>query len=157
MFFQRDTRDRKNAGQRLAVIEPHTKIIKAKLPQNLTRRRTNLCLHNHRSRPKDIDVALIEFSEPPAGGTIRPPHRLNLITLEKLRQLVAILRHNAREWHRQIVTQREISFARALMHAAFQYLEDELVPFFAILPHQRLNVLGSRRLQRFETVALVDL
>jgi hypothetical protein len=39
--------------------------------------------------------------------------------------------------------------------AALQDLEDELIALFAILPHQRLEVLDRRGLERFEAVALV--
>src|SRR6185436_8852268 len=35
-------------------------------------------------------------------------------------------------------------------------LEDELIALFAVLPHQRLEVLDRRRLERLAPVALVD-
>jgi hypothetical protein len=44
-----------------------------------------------------------------------------------------------------------------LLLAPHQDLEDQLIAFFAVLPHQRLEVLNRRGFERFEAVALVDL
>src|SRR4030095_10807760 len=101
-----------------------------------------------------INITLVEFTEAPASRAIRTPHRLNLIALEKLWQFVAIFRNNARERDRKVVTQGKISLAACFMNATFQNFEDELVPFFAVLPHQRFNVFGCRRFQRLKSVAL---
>jgi len=39
---------------------------------------------------------------------------------------------------------------------ALEDLEDELIALFPVLPHQRLEVLDGRCLERLESVALVD-
>src|SRR6185503_21290395 len=117
-------------------------------------RAANLGLDNHRTRAQHVDVALVELAKSSSRRPIRAPHGLYLITLEKLRQLVAILCNDACERHRQVVTQSEISFATSLMNAALQYLEDKLITLVTILPHQRFNVFRRRCLQRLKTVAL---
>ena len=42
------------------------------------------------------------------------------------------------------------------MLAALEDLEDELIALFAVLPHERVDVLGSGCLERLESIALVD-
>src|SRR5689334_6026552 len=42
------------------------------------------------------------------------------------------------------------------MLAALENLEDELIALFAVLPQERVDVLGSGCLERLEAVALVD-
>ena len=119
--------------------------------------RQMLGFDDRRRRADRVDVALIELAEPPARRAIGAPHRLNLIALEELRQLVLILRDDARERHGQVVAQREIGLAARLVLAALENLENELVAFFAVLAEQRLDVLERGRLERLEPVALVHL
>ena len=108
-----------------------------------------------RRRSDRVDVALVELAKPAARRTVRAPHRLNLIALEELRQLVLILRDDASERHGQVVPERQVRLAGSLVLAPFQDLENELVALFAVLAEQRLDVLEGRRLERLETVALV--
>ncbi len=116
----------------------------------------DLRLDDRRRRPDRVDVALVELAEPPARRPVRPPHRLNLVALEELRQLAAMLGDDARERHGEVVAQRQVGLARRLVLAAAQHLEDQLVAFFAVLAGQRLDVLERRRLERLEAVAPVD-
>src|SRR6185369_155657 len=106
-------------------------------------------------RPKRVDITLVKLTKASARRPVCAPYRLNLITLEKFRQLVSILSHDAGEGNRQIVPQREIRFARSLVNATLKYLEDELTPFFAILTRQRFDILNGRRLERLKAVAAV--
>src|SRR5688572_23118675 len=133
------------------MIDPHTKVIETKPRQYFTRGCADLRFDNHRTRPKHIDVALVKLAKPSTRGPIRAPNRLDLITLKKLRQLVAILRHHTRQRNRQVVTQSKIGFASSFMYAALEYFEDQLVSFFAILAHQRFDVFRGRRFQWFKT------
>ncbi len=64
--------------------------------------------------------------------------------------------NDPRERDGQIVTEREIRLARRFMLAALEDLEDELIALFAVLPHERVDVLCSRRLERLKAIALVD-
>ena len=109
------------------------------------------------STSTSVDVALVELAEASLRRAIGAPHRLDLISLEKLRQVVLILRDDARERHREVVSQREVRFAAGLVLAALEDLEDELVALFAVLPEERLNVLERRRFERLESVPLVHL
>src|SRR5205085_6914937 len=103
----------------------------------------------------EVHVALIELAEASARWPVGAPDGLNLVAFEKLRQLVAVLRDDARERHGQIVSQREVGFAGLLVFAALEDFEDELIALFAVFAKQRLDVLDRRRLQRLETLTLV--
>ena len=107
--------------------------------------------------PDRVDVALVELAEASARRPIGAPHRLDLIALEEPRQLVLILRDDARERHGEVVAQRQIRLAARLVLAALEDLENELVALLAVLAEQRLDVLERRRLERLEAVALVDI
>src|SRR5205085_4485570 len=91
-----------------------------------------------------------------AGGAVCAPDGLNLVALEEARELVAVLGDDAREWDGQVITQSQIRFARALVLAALEDFEDELVALLAVLAQKRLDVLDRRSLQRLEAVALVN-
>src|ERR1041385_1254545 len=117
------------------MIESQTKVCESKFNQHFTGRRADLRFDAHRTRSKHVDVTLVKLSKPAARRPVRTPHGLDLVTLEKLRQLVAILSDYAGQRYRQVVTQREIRFARCSVYASLEYLEDELIPFFAILAH----------------------
>ncbi len=132
-----------------------TKSMKPRRVKHLADRAEDLRLDDGRGRPDGVDVALVELAEPSARWTIGAPHRLNLIALEELRQLVLILRDDAREWDGQVVAEREVRLPRRLVLAAAQDLENELVAFLAVLAEQRLDVLERRRLERLEPVAFV--
>ena len=98
----------------------------------------------------------IELAETAAGRPIGPPHGLNLIALEELRQRRPVFGDDARQRHREVVAQREVGLPRRLVLAALQDLEDQLIAFVAVLAEQRLDVLDRRRLERLEAVTLVD-
>src|SRR4029453_6281870 len=108
----------------MPVIDPDREIIEPEFGQHVTGCRTNLSFHNHRTRTQNIDVALVELAKPPAGRAVSAPDRLNLITLEKLRQLVLVLGHHTRQGNGQIITKCQISLASLLVFTALEYLED---------------------------------
>src|SRR5437763_1123550 len=117
------------------MIQANREVFEAECDQSIARCGNQLSFDDHRSRTEHVYIALIELAKAAARGTIGAPDRLNLVTLEKLRQLRFVLRDDARQRHRQIVTQSEVSFARLLMLAAFENFEDELIAFFTILAH----------------------
>src|ERR1041385_5650103 len=117
------------------MVDASREIVEAERNQRITCGSDQLDLNDHRARAEHIDVALIELAEAPTCRTIGAPNRLNLIALEEFRQLVLILRDNARERHSQVITQSEISLAGFFMFAAFQNFEDELIAFFTIFAH----------------------
>ena len=139
-----------------AVVQPDHEVLETEPLQHVGDRGAQLGLDDHRSRADGVDVALIELAKPPARRPVRPPHRLDLVALEEPRQLPAMLGDDAGQRHREVVAQREVGFARRLVLAAAQHLENELVAFFAVLARQRLDVLERRRLERLEAVAAVD-
>ena len=146
-----------SAVEHATVIQLDNEVAEAERRQHLADRAEDVGFDHGRRRADGVDVALVELAKPAARRTIRAPHRLNLIALEELRQLVLILRDDARQRHGQIVPKREIGLAARLVLAAFQNLEDELVALLAVLANQRLDVLEGRRLQRLEPVAFVDI
>src|SRR5207245_7517163 len=131
-------------------------IAKPKSLEHLADRRQHLDLHQQRGRADGVDVALIELPEPAPRRAVGPPHGLNLIALEKSRQLVLILRDDAGQRHGQIVPEREVGLAAGFVLAAAKDLENQLVALLAVLAEQRVDVLERRRLERLEPVALVD-
>ena len=104
----------------------------SRVSTSLTRRQ-HFGFDDRRGRPDRVDVALVELAEAAARRAIRPPHGLNLVPLEELRQLRLVLRDDARERHRQVVAQRQVGLAARLVLAALQDLEDELIALFAVL------------------------
>src|SRR5204863_10063823 len=104
-----------------------------------------------------VNVALVELAEASARGAIRAPDGLNLVALEKPGELVAVLGDDARERDGQIIAERQVGLARALVLAALEDFEDELVALLAVLAQERLDVFDRGRLQRLEAVALVDI
>src|SRR5207247_6837885 len=130
-----------NRDEQLAVIEPDDEILEAEPLKHLADGREDLHFDQQRRRADRVDVALIELAKSPARWTVRAPDRLDLIPLEESRQLVLVLRHDARERHGQVVAQREVRVAGVLVLAALQDLENQLVAFLAVLAEQRLDVL----------------
>ncbi len=147
----------KKAGEQLTMIETYDEIVESEPLQHFVHRRQQLNLHRERRRANGVDIALIELAEPPARRTVRTPDRLYLVSLEKARQLVLILRNYARQRNSQVVPEGQIGLPPALVLAAPQNLEDQLVAFVAVLAQQRLDVLERRRLEWLEAVALVHL
>ncbi len=143
-------------GQHQAMIQADHEIAEAQSREHLADRAQLLGLHDRRSRADRVDVALVELPETPPRRTIRPPDRLDLIALEEPRQLVLVLRDDARQRHRQIVAKGEIRLAGSRMLAPAQDLENEPVPLLAVFAKERLDVLERRRLERLEPVLLVD-
>src|SRR5437763_8488541 len=147
----------KNTGQDLSMIQTNGEVIKSKRNQSIAGRGDQFRLYDHRTRAEYIDVALVELPKAPARGTIGAPNGLNLIAFEKLRQIVLILRDDARERNSQIVAQREIGLAGLFVLAALENFEDELIAFFAVLTHQGLDIFDRGSFQRLEAVTLVHL
>src|SRR5947209_3627004 len=136
------------------MIQSNLEIVKTKLRQYFTCRRANLSFHNHRMRAQHVNITLVELAKPSTRRPIRAPNGLNLVTLEKLWQLLLILRNDARQRDSRIVTQGKVGFSGRLMHAPLENLVNQLIPFFTILAHQRLDVLNSGSLERLEAIAL---
>src|SRR5581483_963265 len=157
MFVAWDAGLIEDAGQYLSMIHPNREIVEAQRDQRIACRRDQFSFDDHRTRTQHINIALIEFAEASARGTIGAPDGLNLVTPEKLGQLVLILRDYARQRDSQIVTQREIGFAGLFMLAALENFEDELIAFFTILAHQGVDIFDGGSFQRLKTVALVNL
>src|SRR6185369_9308622 len=153
-MFERYTGDAKYARKRLSMIKPDAKIFEAQAHEHVSRSRADFRFNQHRCRPENVDVALIKLPKASPRWTISTPHWLNLITLEELRKFISIFSHNTRQRYRQVVAEREIGFTASLVYATLQYFEDQLIPFFAILPHQRFNIFSSRRFERLEAVSL---
>ena len=98
---------------------------------------------------------MVELAKAPTRWAIGAPDGLNLVPLEKLRQLVVILRHDASERNSEIVPQRQIGLAAGPVLSAAENLVNQLVAFLAVFADERLDVLERRRLERLEAVPLV--
>ena len=93
-----------------------------------------------------------EFAETPGPRLLVAPHRAHLIAPERLRQILEILRHIARQRRSQVIAQRQplpiIVFERK--HALIRAVRiGEEFP-------QRIGIFESRRLQRLKTVRGID-
>ena len=99
-------------------IQADGEVVEPERGQHLADRRQQLDLDDRRGRPDRVDVALVELAEASARRPVGAPHRLNLIALEEPRQLVLVLRDDARERHGQVVAQREVGLAARLVLAA---------------------------------------
>src|SRR5437773_6686714 len=138
------------------MVETDLEIVEPELDQDIRHRGAQFRFDHRRRRAERIDVALIELAEAAARWTIGAPHRLDLVALEQPGQLALILRDNARERHSEVIAQGQVGLSSRLVLAALENLEYELVAFLAVLAEERLDVLDSRRFERFEAVALVD-
>src|ERR1051326_8694345 len=98
----------------------------------------------------------MDLAEAAARRPIRAPYRLDLVALEESRQLALILRNHARERDRQVVGQSACGAPARFVLPPLGDFENELVAFFAVLAEERLDVLECRRLERLESVALID-
>src|SRR6266536_4988465 len=156
MLIAGDARRVKHTAQDLPMIQPNCKIVEAEFCQDFTGRCADLSFHHQRSRSQHINITLIKLAKSSTCGSIRSPHWLNLVTLKKLRQLIAILSYHSGQRHSQVITKRQISLARACMNTTLQNFEDELIAFLTILAHQRFDVLYGRRLEWLKAVALVN-
>ena len=172
---QVDARREHHAAQQLPVIDPDLELREPQRVQHLRHRRAHLRLRDQRARPRDVDVALIELAKPPLAGSVRAPHRLDLVALEEFRQLV--LRHHPGQRHRQVVAQpllrqrglgqlrrapvlrrRPDLLERVLQRVApLEQAIQQLVALLAVLAEQRRQVLDRRRLERQKSVPPVHL
>ncbi len=142
-------------AQHTAMVQPERVLGEAEPGQHVACRPQEFRLHHHRPGPDGVHVALVELAEAALLRAIGAPHRLDLVPLEELRQLRAVLGHDPRERHRQVVAQGEVGLPRLRALAALEDLEDEAVALFAVLAEERLDVLDGRRLDGLEPVALV--
>ena len=118
--------------------------------------RQQLGLDGHRRRAGGVDIALVELPEAPLLRPIGAPDRLHLIPPEVLRKGGAMVRHDPRQRHGQVVTQGQVGLAGLAIVAPLQDFEDQPVALFPVLASERLDVLDGRRLERLEAIALVD-
>ncbi len=156
MQLQRNAEALEHAAEQDAVIEADHEVGEAERAQHVAHRRAHLNFDDRRARADRVDVALIELTESAARRAVGAPHRLNLIALEEARQLAAVLGHDARERHRQVVAQGQVCFAGRLVLTSPQDLENQLRAFLAILPRQGLDVLERRRLERLEPISPIN-
>ena len=121
-------------------------------------------------RSDDVTVALGELLVASLAGTVAAPHVLDLVTLEREGQFVAVHDHKAGKGHRQIIAQRLLADARRQRRAVFarqkdviclgevipvvENLEDELIALLPVFASQRRKVLEGRRLDRHEAMGL---
>src|SRR4051812_25130142 len=96
------------------MIQLHREIIEAETRQHVADSGAQLDLDGRGSRSDDVDVALIELAEAPARRTVGAPHGLNLVSLEELRQLSAMLGDDPRQRDGEVVAQREVGLAAVL-------------------------------------------
>ena len=150
-----DTGASQQRGQQFAMIELDHEVVEPEPLQDFADGGQHLDLDDGRSRADRVDVALVELAESPPRRTVGAPHRLDLVPLEVLRQFAAVLGDDARERYGQVVAQGKVGFARRLVLATAQDLENELVPLLAVLAGQRLDILERGRLERLESVALI--
>ena len=140
-------------AQNPAMIQPQEELRESQLAQDVAHRGAQLHLDHGRRRADHVDVTLIELTESATGGTVRAPHRLNLVPLEELRQPATVLGDHARERDGEVVAQCEVRLPSVL--AAAQHFENQLVALVAVFARQRFDVLERGRLERLEAVALV--
>src|SRR5262249_21810074 len=143
------------AAEHASVVQTHRQVRESQFDKNLRHSAENLGFDRRSSRAHDIEIALIELSKASACRTVGSPYRLNLVSLEEFRQLVLILRDDARQRDCQVIPQRKVRFTALFVLTSLQDLENELVAFFSVLAEQRLDVFKRRCLQRLEPVALV--
>ena len=112
-----------------------------------------------------VHIALVELAVAAFLGTIGPPYRLDLVPLEGECQLVAVLDHEPRERHRQVIAQPFLAdFQGQRVAACFgelggrhlpdvaecvsgvENLEEELVSFLPVFAQQGGEVLHRRSL-----------
>ena len=107
------------AAQQLAMIQPDREIVEPQRRQHVADRRQQLRFDQRRRRCRSRRCRTGRTrGTGPCAGPIGAPDRLNLIALEELRQLVLVLRDDARERDGQVVAQREVGFAARLVLAA---------------------------------------
>ena len=118
----------------------------------------------------DVAIALGEFLVAAFAGAVAAPHVLDLVALERERQLVALHDHESGEGHREVVAQGLLGDGRGQGLAVLggqeplvrfgqvvpvvEDLENELVPFLTVFPRERRQVFEGRGLDRHETVLL---
>ncbi len=144
-----------HGAQQTAMIQSNPEVLESEALQHFGRGTEQLGLDDQRRRSDGVDIALVKLAEATLLRSVGPPHRLHLIALEKLGQLGAILRDHAREGHRQVVAERQISLTAPAFFTALEDAENQAVALLAVLPHQRVDVLGRWRFERFEPVTLV--
>src|SRR5688572_27177177 len=78
------------------MVQFYFEVFETKVRQYITSSRANFSFNDHRARAQYINVTLVELTKPSARRPVCAPHRLNLVTFEKLRKLVAILGNEPR-------------------------------------------------------------
>ena len=92
----------------------------------------------------DIHVALVELAVAALLGTVGPPDRLDLETLEREGYLVLVLDHEPGEGNREVVPQALLGRQGRLLAGVLD-AEQELVALVAVLSEQGGEVLHRRR------------
>ena len=94
----------------------------------------------------------VELAVAAVAGPVRPPDRADRVALVRGRQLAPVRGGHPRQRHRVVVTQRQVGLAGALVLAAAQDLEDQLVAVVAVLAEQHVQPLEGGRDQRLEPI-----
>ena len=115
---------------------------------------SNLGQRSHGS--DHIDIALIKLAESAMSRSVCAINRLNLITLKNAPDIVLMHGDKPRQRHGQIIAQPQIALSRCGFRASHQNLEQQLVAFLAIFPHQRFDIFDRRRLYRREAMFLIN-
>ncbi|MCG3142603.1 MAG: hypothetical protein HDKAJFGB_04120 [Anaerolineae bacterium] len=132
-------------GQDLAMVEFGHKRVKAEFAQNRKNHGNDFGVGEHGGRADNIGVALKKFAVATFLRSFRAPYRRDLITLERFGHF-GIHGDDARQWHGQIVSQRELFFAFAVARVVNQFFRVRTV-----LARQSLREFQRGRLQRLET------
>src|SRR5581483_2147596 len=72
--------------QRLPVVQSNRELLETEFRQHLADRAEQFGFDDRRCRADRVDVALVELAESSFCGPVGAPHRLNLVSLEELRQ-----------------------------------------------------------------------
>ena len=121
-------------------------------------------------RADDVAIALGEFLVAPFAGPVSAPHVLDLVSLERERQLVALHDHEPGEGHREVVAKGLLGDGRRQGLAVLgsqeplvcfrqvipvvEDLENELISFLSVLPRERRQIFEGRGLDGHESVLL---
>ena len=149
----RDLEGLQQARQHPAGVEQEPEAADAQPGQHVVDRADDLGVGQRRGTAQRVDVALGELAVPAVPGPVRPPDRAYRVPLVRHRQLAAVGGGHPGQWHRQVIAQRQVRLAAALVLAAAQDLEDELLALVPVLAHEDVEALERGGAERLEAVA----
>src|SRR5690554_6254265 len=163
--FGRHIPVRKQAGEDATVVDADAASLEPQGVERRRRRRDELDLRKRASLTDDVDVALHELAEAPLLRALGAPHGRDLDRAEHRRQLGAVRRIEAREWHRQVEAQPEVGQVEGVgchseVLAREPPLEDSEGQLLVVAAEARVQartVLHDRGLDFVEAVGTVDI